>query len=93
MRRRTSQLGLDIVLVNVWESVNARAEAQQFCATWGIEADVLLDESADYARRLGVRGVPTNVVVDEHGIVRAVGATTPADLRAAVSGLLGTSDW
>jgi hypothetical protein len=49
---------------------------------------VLLDESAEYARALRIPGVPTNVLVDADGIVRAVGATTRRELYAAVDELL-----
>lgn len=93
MRRRAGQFGLDLVLVNVWESVAAREEAKWFCEVWGLEGDVLLDETAEFTRSLGIRGVPMNVAVDEHGIVRAVGATTPEELHAVVSQLIGRSDW
>lgn len=54
---------------------------------WGIEGTVLLDESAAYARSLGIRGVPTNVIVDARGIVRAVGISSPTELRAALAPL------
>jgi predicted DsbA family dithiol-disulfide isomerase len=80
LRRRASQFGLDIVLVNIWEGHGAAEEVAGYCLRWDIQGTVLLDESADYARRLGIRGVPTNVFVDERGIVRAVGATTFEDL-------------
>lgn len=80
LRRRASRFGLDVVLVDVWEGSGAQEEAARYCQMWGIEGTVLLDETATYARQLGVRGVPTNVFVDEKGIVRHVGATTPAEL-------------
>ncbi|WP_158709285.1 MULTISPECIES: TlpA family protein disulfide reductase [unclassified Streptomyces] len=41
----------------------------------------------EYADRLGVRGVPTNVLVGADGIVRTVGGTTPAELHTAVRSL------
>jgi predicted DsbA family dithiol-disulfide isomerase len=53
---------------------------------------VLLDETGDYTRRLGIRGVPTNVFVDVDGTVREVGATTPDELTRATAKLLGVSD-
>jgi predicted DsbA family dithiol-disulfide isomerase len=56
---------------------------------WGIEATVLLDESGEYARRLGVRGVPTNVVVDSDGTVRDVGLVRLDELERAVDRLVG----
>jgi hypothetical protein len=80
LRRRASRFGLDVILVDVWEGTAAAREAARYCEMWSIEATVLLDESAAYARRLGVRGVPTNVFVDERGIVQHVGATTPEEL-------------
>jgi hypothetical protein len=72
----------------VWESVHALREAHHFAEVWRIQGPVLLDETGQYAMRLGIRGVPTNILVDEHGIVRAVGVTAPAELNAAVDELL-----
>lgn len=80
LRRRASRFGLDVVLVNVWEGQGAAVEAARYCEMWGVEATVLLDETAAYARALGVRGVPTNVFVDPHGNVQTVGATTSENL-------------
>ena len=88
LRRRTSRSGLEIICINVWESVDARTEACNFADIWGIDGTVLLDETGEYAARLGISGVPTNVLVDEHGVVRAVGVTTPGELNAAVDELL-----
>jgi hypothetical protein len=76
LRRRASRFGLDLVLVNIWEGQGAAEEAAGYCQRWGIEGTVLLDETAAYPRALGIRGVPTNVFVDEAGIVQAVGAST-----------------
>jgi hypothetical protein len=67
----------------VWEGTGAAEQANGYCMRWGLEGTVLLDETAEYARRLGVRGVPTNVFVDEMGIVRTFGASTFDDLLAA----------
>jgi len=87
LRRRAGRFGLDIVLVNVWEGSGAAEEAGGYCQRWGIEGTVLLDETAEYARALGIRGVPTNVFVDERGIVTAVGATTSEELLAQATAL------
>jgi hypothetical protein len=87
LRRRAGRFGLDIIMVNVWEGHGAADEARRFCELWGLEATVLLDLSANYARGLGVRGVPTNVFVDEHGTVRCVGATTAEQLLRAATTL------
>ena len=80
LRRASDRFGLDIILVSVWEGADAAIEARQYCEMWGLQATVLLDETAAYARSLGVRGVPTDVFVDEGGMVRAVGATGPQEL-------------
>lgn len=66
--------------MNVWEGAEAAHEAARYCEIWGIEATVVIDEDGSYARALGVRGVPTNVFVDDRGVVRHVGATTSDEL-------------
>lgn len=76
LRRRADRFGLDIILVDLWEGAGAAAEAARYCEIWDLQGTVLLDETAELARSLGVRGVPTNLFVDEHGVMRAFGATT-----------------
>ena len=89
VRRRSGQLGLDIVMVNVWEHVNATEEARHFCNIHGLEGTVLIDETNEYCEKsLGISGVPMNLLVDAEGIVREVGATTPAELEDAMQRLL-----
>lgn len=80
LRRRAGRFGLDIVFVDVWEGSGAAEEASGYCLRWGIEATMLIEETGAYARALGVRGVPTNVFVDERGVVRCVGASTSDEL-------------
>ncbi len=87
-RRETDRSGLDVIMIDVWEGGDALQRAQDYCALWGVEATVLLDESGAYADLLGVRGVPTNVLVDSTGTVRAVGAGNPDELDARVDELL-----
>jgi predicted DsbA family dithiol-disulfide isomerase len=55
---------------------------------WGLEGTVLLDETAEYARSLGVRGVPTNLVVDTDGTVRAFGVSRLDELHRAIDEML-----
>jgi len=55
---------------------------------WGLEGTVLLDETAEYARSLGVRGVPTNLVVDADGTVRAFGVSRLDELHQAIDRML-----
>jgi len=79
-----------VVLIDIWEGTDPRPEVERFCEMWGIEGPILVDETAEYARRLGIRGVPTNVLVDERGIVRDVGLVRLDELDAAVERLLGS---
>jgi thiol-disulfide isomerase/thioredoxin len=90
-RREADRSGLDVILIDVWEGDDARQRAQHYCELWGIEGTVLLDEAGAYAKLLGVRGVPTNVLVDSTGTIRAIGASNPDDLNAAVDELLRNS--
>lgn len=76
-------------MINVWEGVGSKAEAATFCDLWGIDGTVLVDEPGDYAQRIGIRGVPTNVFVDADGIVTGVGGVAPQDLEAETRRLLG----
>jgi hypothetical protein len=55
---------------------------------WGLKGTILLDETGEYARALGVRGVPANLVVDENGIVRAFGVSRLEELHAAIDLML-----
>jgi hypothetical protein len=75
-------------MVNVWEHVNAREEALHFCKIHDVKGPVLLDATGEYIDRLGLRGVPHNLVVDKRGIVQAVGTTTPDEIRATLTKLL-----
>jgi hypothetical protein len=77
-----------VILINLWEGDDPRKRARDYCEQWGVEGTVLLDESGEYAGLLGVRGVPTNIVVDSNGIVRAFGAGNPDELHATVDELL-----
>ena len=56
---------------------------------WGIKGPILLDPDAELATVLGVRGVPTNVVVDADGTIRAFGAARLDELEHAIDNLYG----
>ena len=87
-RREADRSGLDVILIDVWEGNEAQRRAQDYCELWGIDGTVLLDKKGAYATLLGVRGVPTNVLVDSTGAVRALGASNPEELHARVDELL-----
>ncbi len=78
-----------MILLNVWEGVDPFTEARQFCELWGVDGPVLVDVHGAFTDQLGIRGVPTNILVDEDGTVTCVGASTPQALEAAVRRLLG----
>ncbi|MBV8256739.1 MAG: TlpA family protein disulfide reductase [Actinobacteria bacterium] len=88
--REGARSGLEIVLVDIWEGTDPRPEVERFCDMWGIKGPILLDETGEYARLLGVRGVPTNVVVDSDGIVRAFGAARLDELERAIDDVTGS---
>ena len=52
---------------------------------------ILLDSDGAAARRYGLRGLPTSLLVDRDGVIRLVhvGIATDAMLREHVLGLLG----
>jgi hypothetical protein len=77
------------VLVDIWEGHGARAEAERFREIWDIRGTILLDENADYAGLLDIRGVPTNVLVDSDGTVQAVGHVRQHELEAGIDRLVG----
>jgi hypothetical protein len=78
-----------VILISVWEGADARENVAAYCELWDIRGPVLLDESAAYARLLGIRGVPTNVLVDASGTVQAVGLSNPEALEAEIAALIG----
>jgi protein-disulfide isomerase len=75
------------VLVDIWEGTEPRPEVARFCEMWGIKGPILLDPDETLARELGVRGVPTNVVVDAGGVVREFGAARLDELERAIAAL------
>ena len=77
------------MLVDIWEGTTPRPEVDRFCEMWGIKGPILLDPDETLARELGVRGVPTNVVVDSDGTVRAFGAARLDELEHAIDELYG----
>ena len=87
--REGARSGLEVVLVDIWEGTEPRPEVERFCEMWGIKGPILLDPNAELATTLGVRGVPTNVVVDSDGTVRAFGAARLEELEQAIDELYG----
>jgi hypothetical protein len=77
-----------VILISVWEGADTAENVTAYCDLWDIQGTVLLDESGAYARHLGIRGVPTNVLVDASGAVHAVGLSNPEALVAEAESLI-----
>lgn len=75
------------MLVDIWEGTPPRPEVDRFCEMWGIKGPILLDPDETLARELGVRGVPTNVIVDSDGTIREFGASRLDELERAIESL------
>ena len=74
-------------MVNVWEHVAARDEALRFCDIYGLSGPLAVDDCR-YMKSLDLSGVPFNLLVDETGVVRGAGFTTPEEIERALP-LLG----
>jgi hypothetical protein len=85
--REEARSGPEVVLVDIWEGTEPRPEVERFCEMWGIKGPILLDPGLELAGALGVRGVPTNVVVDSDGTIRAFGAARLEELEQAIDDL------
>lgn len=78
-----------MILIDIWEGTDPRPEVERFCEMWGIDGTILVDDTAEYAQLLGIRGVPTNVLVDADGTIVDVGLVRLDELEAAVERLTG----
>jgi hypothetical protein len=78
-----------VILIDIWEGTNPKPDVDRFCEMWGVDSTILLDETAEYAAALGIRGVPTNVLVDADGTIVDVGLVRLDELDAAIDRLVG----
>ena len=78
-----------MILIDIWEGTDPRPDVDRFCEMWGVDSTILLDETAEYASALGIRGVPTNVLVDADGTIVDVGLVRLDELEAAIDRLVG----
>ncbi len=70
--------GLEILAVNIQENHN---QIKKFVSRYKMEYPVLLDTNANVARSYGVRGIPTNFLIDINGdIVFAHNILPPEDV-------------
>jgi len=78
-----------VILIDIWEGTDPRPDVDRFCEMWGVDSTILLDETAEYAAALGIRGVPTNVLVDADGTIVDIGLVRLDELDAAIDRLVG----
>ena len=78
-----------MILIDIWEGTDPKPDVDRFCELWGVDSTILLDETAEYAAALGIRGVPTNVLVDADGTIVDVGLVRLDELEAAIDRLVG----
>jgi hypothetical protein len=78
-----------VILIDIWEGTDPKPDVDRFCELWGVESTILLDDTAEYAAALGIRGVPTNVLVDADGTIVDVGLVRLDELDAAIDRLVG----
>lgn len=78
-----------MILIDIWEGTDPKPDVDRFCEMWGVDSTILLDETAEYAAALGIRGVPTNVLVDSDGTIVDIGLVRLDELDAAIDRLVG----
>ena len=78
-----------MILIDIWEGTDPKPDVDRFCEMWGIDSTILLDDTAEYAAALGIRGVPTNVLVDADGTIVDIGLVRLDELEAAIDRLVG----
>jgi len=79
-----------VILIDIWEGTDPKPDVDRFCEMWGIDSTILLDETAEYAAALGIRGVPTNVLVDADGTIVDIGLVRLDELDAAIDRLVSS---
>ena len=79
-----------MILIDIWEGTDPKPDVDRFCEMWGIDSTILLDETAEYAAALGIRGVPTNVLVDADGTIVDIGLVRLDELDAAIDRLVSS---
>lgn len=68
--------GLEIVAVNIQESYK---QVKNFVSKKGIEYVILLDKDGVVANQYGVRGIPTNILINKDGEIIFAGYTLPSE--------------
>ncbi len=87
LSRATASMPVDIVGVDQEEEL---APVSLFAQRYGLTYPIFLDQDGLTHSLMGVRFIPTSLIIDSHGIVRAriTGALTLAQMESAVGTVL-----
>jgi cytochrome c biogenesis protein CcmG, thiol:disulfide interchange protein DsbE len=87
LSRATASMPVDVVGVDQEEEVEP---VSAFAQRYGLTYPIFLDQDGVTHDLMGVRFIPTSLIVDSHGIVRAriTGALTLAQMESAVGTVL-----
>jgi len=84
LHERLASRGLRVMGVSTETAEIVRSAAGRF----GVEYSLVSDESEEISRRYQVRALPTMVVIDRRGMIRAVSVANIAEVDAAVDAAL-----
>ena len=65
----------------MWEHPTQVAHVKEYRLRHHLTYPLLLDQNEQYASQFDLQGVPTNVLVDPFGRIKAIGGTTPDELK------------
>lgn len=68
--------GLKILAIDIGESAK---KVQSFAQQEGIDYTILLDSENAVANQYGVTGIPSNILVDDNGIIKYKGVRPPPE--------------
>jgi hypothetical protein len=83
-KRDLEARGAALVLVAILEPSESTDEARRVLASWGVDEPFLVSDSEAARSRAGVPGLPSTMVLDEHGTLRWV-----APQQATASDVVG----
>ncbi len=78
-KKQFQEKGIKVVLIDLGESAG---QVQSFMSKKGIDIDVFLDEDSAVSNEYGVIGIPTFILVDERGTVKAIEYEIPQDYES-----------
>lgn len=82
--RQFSGRPVQFIGVDEWEHSAPLQHVKAFVKTYHLTYPIVMDTGSVYLKKLGLAGIPTNVVIDRAGIIRVVGATDPDELSQTI---------